>query len=152
MAPESRSTIGHAFVGSIMFFLRVSRLAFGRQWPKGDRPEAPASWRRSTRERQGNASKIVTGSQLDVSRRTLSFAWGRCRVPPSSTKLYGFRSPNRIKLSAVAMRASSFERGVQPRTRLAFSLVAFLILPISGRSCRKDRSRLAASRTTQSGN
>jgi len=44
-----------------------------------------------------------------------------------------FNSPNRTKLSPVATRASSFERGAQPSTRLAFSLEAFFFFASSGR-------------------
>ena len=46
-----------------------------------------------------------------------------------------FSSPSRTRLSAVATMDSSFERGDQPSRRLAFSLVAFFILPSSGRIC-----------------
>ena len=44
-----------------------------------------------------------------------------------------FKSPKRARLSPVATIASSFEIGDQPRRRAAFSLVAFLRLPSSGR-------------------
>ena len=62
-----------------------------------------------------------------------------------------FKSPSRTKLSAVATMESSFERGAQPSMRLAFSLVAFRILPSSGRICFTAGSRHAAMRTNQSG-
>jgi len=42
------------------------------------------------------------------------------------------QSPSRTKLSAAVTMDSSFERGVQPSTSLAFSLVEFLTLPSSG--------------------
>ena len=44
-----------------------------------------------------------------------------------------FSSPSRSRLSAVSTMDSSLERGVQPNMRLAFSLVAFFILPSWGR-------------------
>src|SRR6267378_8412590 len=59
--------------------------------------------------------------------------------------------PNRSKLSAQATMHASFERGVQPSTRVAFSLVEFFILPSSGRICFTAELRIAAIRTSQSG-
>src|SRR5258708_14912752 len=63
-----------------------------------------------------------------------------------------FRRPSRTRLSAVATRASSFEYGAQPSTRLAFSLVAFFTLPSSGTINFTAGSRMAARRTSQFGN
>jgi hypothetical protein len=47
--------------------------------------------------------------------------------------------------------ASSFDRGAQPSTRLAFALVAFLNLPSSGTISATDESNSETSRTIQSG-
>ncbi len=48
--------------------------------------------------------------------------------PPYAVCLgLSFSKPSRTRLSAVATIASSLERGVQPRTRFAFALVAFLL-------------------------
>ena len=47
---------------------------------------------------------------------------------------------------------SSFERGAQPSRCLAFSLVAFLVLPSSGRMSLIAGSRNEAKRTSQLGN
>ena len=56
-----------------------------------------------------------------------------------------------MRLSAVATMESSVERGVQPRRRRAFSLVAFLCLPSSGRICLMAGSARDAMVTMKSG-
>src|SRR5689334_11396370 len=71
--------------------------------------------------------------------------------PEKAAGGYFFRSPSRTRLSAVATMASSGERGAQPSRRLAFSPVAFLLLPSSGRICLTAGSRSAAMRTSQFG-
>jgi hypothetical protein len=58
-----------------------------------------------------------------------------------------FNSPSRTKLSAVATMDSSFDRGGQPGKRLASSLMAFFILPRSGKICVTAGSGVAATRT-----
>src|ERR1700734_3648989 len=62
------------------------------------------------------------------------------------------RRSRRNRLSAVAMIASSFERGAQPSNRDAFSWLPFLVLPSSGSSSRTVGLNSAVTRSTQLGN
>jgi hypothetical protein len=60
---------------------------------------------------------------------------GRTPYLGGSFLVLPFNSPSRTKHSAAATMDSWFDRGAQPGMRLGFSLVAFFILPSSGKIC-----------------
>ena len=127
-----------------------------RRQPEPQRHRAPQADRRDDQDREKNSHD----RRYDATDPHGTAPLLRCRprrpVPvltPEAPRRKGAGRPARrqrltrpslIRLSAVAMRASSRERGDQPRSRFAFSDVAFFDLPSSGTVCRTDESTRAS--------